>query len=97
MRLKKLNSMQDCMNILTCDCVDILSQLYDDIELYSMVKDWFSDCVLMYALTICTGNDTYIKSCKSVFDTHIVKSMPEYIKCSGISETLSEMVACIKG
>ena len=36
-----------------------------------LIQDWTAELVLGYALTVASGNDTYLKGNKSVFDEHI--------------------------
>ena len=58
-----------------------------------LIQDWVIELVLGYALTVASGNDTYLKGNKSVFDEHI-KRLCQNDKeiCNDISVTLDEMV-----
>ena len=58
-----------------------------------LIQDWTIELVLGYALTVASGNDTYLKGNKSVFDEHIDRlcSKDKEI-CHDISITLEEMI-----
>ena len=94
MKAKTLNPLQDYMGALTNHSLDLLSQNVNS-QSYQIIKDWFNDCVLMYALTVATGNDTYIKTVKSVFENHISSQCDYKSHCSEISEILTEMVSLL--
>lgn len=94
MKAKILNPLQDYMGALTNHSLDLLSQNVNS-QSYQMIKDWFNDCVLLYALTVATGNDTYIKTVKSVFENHISSQCDYKSHCPEISEILSEMVSLL--
>lgn len=58
-----------------------------------LIQDWVAELVVGYALTVASGNDTYLKGNKSVFDEHIERlcSTDKEI-CRDISITLGEMI-----
>lgn len=94
MKAKILNPLQDYMGALTNQALDLLSQNVNS-QSYQMIKDWFNDCVLLYALTVATGNDTYIKTVKSVFENHISSKCDYKSHCPEISVVLAEMVSLL--
>ena len=57
-----------------------------------LIQDWTIELVLGYALTVASGNDTYLKGNKSVFDEHIERLCKEKETCHDISVTLDEMI-----
>ena len=57
-----------------------------------LIQDWTIELVLGYALTVASGNDTYLKGNKSVFDEHIKRLCKEKETCNDISVTLTEMI-----
>ena len=57
-----------------------------------LIQDWTAELVLGYALTVASGNDTYLKGNKSVFDEHIERLCKDKETCHDISVTLDEMV-----
>lgn len=58
-----------------------------------LIQDWTIELVLSYALTVASGNDTYLKSNKSVFDEHIDRlCCKDKEICHDISVTLEEMI-----
>lgn len=94
MKAKILIPLQDYMGALTNHAIDLLSQNVNS-QSYQMIKDWFNDCVLLYALTVSTGNDTYIKTVKSVFENHISSQCDYKSHCTEISGILAEMVSLL--
>lgn len=78
-----------------CDaCIDLLVQNANNV-CYPDLKDWFGDCAVMYALTVASGNDTYLKSIKYVFDKHISKDCENNSLCEEISRLLSDMITLL--
>ena len=57
-----------------------------------LIQDWTIELVLGYALSVASGNDTYLKGNKSVFDEHIERLCKEKETCHDISVTLDEMI-----
>ena len=58
-----------------------------------LIQDWTIEVVLAYALTVASGNDTYLKGNKSVFDEHIERlCCKDKEICHDISVTLEEMI-----
>ena len=62
-------------------------------QYFRLIQDWIAELVVGYALTVASGNDTYLKGNKSVFDEHIERlcSTDKEI-CRDISITLGEMI-----
>ena len=61
-----------------------------------LIQDWAIELVLSYALTVASGNDTYLKGNKSVFDEHIERLCQKDKEiCHDISVALEEMVALL--
>ena len=61
-----------------------------------LIKDWTAELVLGYALTVASGNDTYLKANKSVFDEHIERlCCKDKEICHDISVTLEEMIGLL--
>ena len=67
-----------------------------DNQYLRLIQDWTIEFVLGYALTVASGNDTYLKGNKSVFDEHIDRlcSKDKEI-CHDISLTLEEMIGLL--
>ena len=57
-----------------------------------LIQDWIAELVVGYALTVASGNDTYLKGNKSVFDEHIERLCKDKEICHDISVTLGEMI-----
>ena len=58
-----------------------------------LIQDWTAELVVGYALTVASGNDTYLKGNKSVFDEHIERlCCKDKEICHDISVTLGEMI-----
>ena len=91
MRAKLLNPLQDEMKYLVGRVSDLLVDNSNS-EHYDKIRYWFSECVLGYALTVASGNDTYLKGNKTVFDELIVPMCENQTRCSDISICLSDMI-----
>ena len=57
-----------------------------------LIQDWTAELVLGYALTVASGNDTYLKGNKSVFEEHIERLCKDKEICRAISIALGEMI-----
>ena len=58
-----------------------------------LIQDWTIELVLGYALTVASGNDTYLKGNKSVFDEHIERLCQKDKEiCNDISIVLGQMI-----
>ena len=57
-----------------------------------LIQDWTIELVLGYALTVASGNDTYLRGNKSVFHEHIERLCKDKETCHDISVTLGEMI-----
>ena len=91
MRAKLLNPLQDEMKYLVGRVSDLLVDNSNSAN-YDKIRYWFSECVLGYALTVASGNDTYIKGNKTVFDELIVPMCENQTRCSDISICLNDMI-----
>ena len=61
-----------------------------------LIQDWIAELVVGYALTVASGNDTYLKGNKSVFDEHIERlCCTDKEICHDISITLGEMIGLL--
>ena len=59
-----------------------------------LIQDWMAELVLGYALTVASGNDTYLKGNKSVFDEHVERLLKEEDRgiYNDISIVLGQMI-----
>ena len=58
-----------------------------------LIQDWIAELVVGYALTVASGNDTYLKGNKSVFDEHIERLCQKDKEiCRDISIVLGQMI-----
>ena len=76
MKAKLLNPLQEKMRYIVRRSIDLaISEgvicVQGENEHLRLIKDWTAELVLGYALTVASGNDTYLKGNKSVFDEHI--------------------------
>lgn len=94
MKAKILNPLQENMAVVASHAIDLLAQ-NANAACYTAIKDWFTDTVLMYALTVASGNDTYLKSCERSFDTHITPLCENKSHCDHISCFLSNMTTLL--
>ena len=98
MKAKLLNPLQENMRYVVRRFIDLVVK--DSLDEYDenrnqLISVWFSELVLGYALTVASGNDTYLKGNKSVFDEHIERLCKDKVLCDSISGTLSEMIASL--
>ena len=94
MKSKLLNPLQEKMNCVCSGSIDLLAQHANSV-CYNSIKDWFSDFILMYALTVASGNDTYIKTSKTVFDSYVTPACEIRSNCGDISVGLSDMISLL--
>ena len=94
MKAKLLNPLQSLMNRFCERCVDLLAQNANYTS-YQLIRTWFSDTVILYALTVSSGNDTYLKQALYNFDNHITPECDLSTGCSEISALLSDMIALL--
>lgn len=94
MKAKLLNPLQDAMEDLSNHAIDLLAQNANS-SCYAFIKDWFGNCILMYALTVASGNNTYLKETKYVFDTHIISRCENKSHCNDISLCLEDMISLL--
>lgn len=94
MKAKLLNPLQEHMRYAMRRSIELV--LCESENQYSrLIQDWIAELVVGYALTAATGNDTYLKGNKSVFDEHIERlccSDKDKEICRDISTTLGEMI-----
>ena len=92
MKAKLLNPLQENMRYIVRRSIDLTISENEN-QYLRLIQDWVSELVLGYALTVATGNDTYLKGNKSVFDEHIDRLCCEDKEiCHDISITLGEMI-----
>ena len=91
MKAKLLNPLQALMNRFCERCVDLLAQ-NANYTCYQLIRAWFSDTVILYALTVSSGNDTYLKQALYNFDHHIFPECDLTAGCSDISALLTDMI-----
>ena len=70
MKAKLLNPLQENMRYIVRRSIDLAISEREN-ENLRLIQDWTAELVLGYALTVASGNDTYLKGNKSVFDEHI--------------------------
>lgn len=91
MKAKLLNPLQENMRYATRRSIELAMSEAEN-QYLRLIQDWTIELVLGYALTVATGNDTYLKGNKSVFDEHIERLCKEKETCHDISVTLAEMI-----
>ena len=94
MKAKLLNPLQSLMNRFCERCVDLLAQ-NANYTCYQSIRAWFSDTVILYALTVSSGNDTYLKQALYNFNNHITPECDLSAGCSEVSALLSDMIALL--
>ena len=91
MKAKLLNPLQENMRYAMRRSTELAINEREN-QYLRLIQDWTIELVLGYALTVATGNDTYLKGTKSVFDEHIERLCQEKETCHDISATLEEMI-----
>ena len=99
MKAKLLNPLQENMRYIVRRSIDLaISEgiicVEGENEHLRLIKDWIAELVLAYALTVASGNDTYLKGCKSVFDEHISRLLQNEDKgiYNDVSIVLGQMI-----
>ena len=92
MKAKLLNPLQENMRYAMRRSIELVMSESEN-QYLRLIQDWTIELVLAYALTVASGNDTYLKGNKSVFDEHIDRlCCGDKEICHDISITLEEMV-----
>ena len=91
MKAKLLNPLQENMRYAMRRAIELAIDEREN-QYLRLIQDWTIELVLGYALTVASGNDTYLKGNKSVFDEHIERLCSEKETCHDISVTLEEMI-----
>lgn len=91
MKAKLLNPLQENMRYAMRRAIELAISESEN-QYLRLIQDWTIELVLGYALTVATGNDTYLKGNKSVFHEHIERLCKDKETCHDISVTLDEMV-----
>lgn len=91
MKAKLLNPLQENMRYVVRRSIELAISESEN-QCLRLIQDWTAELVLGYALTVATGNDTYLKGNKSVFEEHIDRLCQNKEICQNISITLSEMI-----
>lgn len=94
MKAKLLNPLQENMRYAMRRSIElVISEGEGENQYLRLIQDWMIELVLVYALTVASGNDTYLKGTKSVFDEHIDRLCQRDKEiCHDISVTLGEMI-----
>lgn len=93
MKAKLLNPLQENMRYIVRRSIDLAISENEN-EHLRLIQDWVAELVVGYALTVATGNDTYLKGNKSVFDEHIERLFKEEDRgiYNDISIVLGQMI-----
>jgi len=94
MKAKLLNPLQENMRYAMRRSIELVMSEGEN-QYLRLIQDWIAELVVGYALTVASGNDTYLKGNKSVFDEHIERLCKEGEDkeiCRDISLTLGEMI-----
>jgi len=91
MKAKLLNPLQEHMRFIVRRSIDLAISENEHLHL---IQDWVAELVVGYALTVASGNDTYLKGNKSVFDEHILRLLRNEDKgiYNDISIVLGQMI-----
>ena len=73
MKAKLLNPLQENMRYLMRRAMDLMISENEN-QYLRLIQDWTIEVVLGYSLTVASGNDTYLKGNKSVFDKDYLRN-----------------------
>ena len=93
MKAKLLNPLQENMRYIIRRAIDLAISEGEN-EHLRLIQDWIAELVVGYALTVASGNDTYLKGNKSVFDEHVLRLLKQEDKgiYNDISIVLGQMI-----
>ena len=91
MKAKLLNPLQEHMRYAVRRSIELVMSESEN-QYFRLIQDWIAELVVGYALTVASGNDTYLKGNKSVFDEHIERLCKDKEICHDISISLKEMI-----
>lgn len=91
MKAKLLNPLQENMRYAVRRSIELVMSESEN-QYFRLIQDWIAELVVGYALTVASGNDTYLKGNKSVFDEHIDRLCKDKEICRSISISLEEMI-----
>lgn len=91
MKAKLLNPLQENMRYVIRRATGLAISENEN-EYSRLIQDWIAELVVGYALTVASGNDTYLKGNKSVFDEHIERLCREKETCRDVSLALEKMI-----
>lgn len=91
MKAKLLNPLQEHMRYAMRRSIELVMTEVEN-QYSRLIQDWIAELVVGYALSAATGNDTYLKGNKSVFEEHIDRLCKDKEICHDISTTLGEMI-----
>ena len=91
MKAKLLNPLQENMRYAVRRSIELVMSESEN-QYFRLIQDWIAELVVGYALTVASGNDTYLKGNKSVFDEHIDRLCKDKEICRDISISLEEMI-----
>lgn len=93
MKAKLLNPLQENMRYIMRRSIDLVMSESEN-EHLRLIHDWIAELVVGYALTVASGNDTYLKGNKSVFDEHVLRLLKNEDKgiYNDISIVLGQMI-----
>ena len=93
MKAKLLNPLQENMRYIIRRAMDLIISENEN-EHLRLIQDWIAELVVGYALTVASGNDTYLKGNKSVFDEHVLRLLQKEDKgiYNDISIVLGQMI-----
>ena len=95
MKAKLLNPLQEQMRYAIRRSIELVMSESEN-QYLRLIQDWTIELVLGYALTVASGNDTYLKGNKSVLDEHIDRlCCKDKEICHDISITLEEMIGLL--
>lgn len=94
MRARIVNAISLEMEKVSTLAIDMLAQ-NANCQCYTSLKQWFTDLVLMYGLTIALSNDTYIKTSLKTFQSFIVPQIENACNVQSIVDGLTNILSLL--
>lgn len=95
MKAKLLNPIQSEMMDVIESCSFLIAQNGNNESLKPFVE-WYKELVIMYGLTIATGNNTYIKTSLRAFNDYVRKQIVVKTELEKIANGLQSIVSIME-
>lgn len=95
MKTKLLNPIQNEMMNVVERCSFLIAQNGNN-ESFRPIIEWYKELVIMYGLTIGTGNNTYIKTSLRAFNDYLRKQIVVKTELEKIANSLQSIISIME-